>query len=59
MNYINMKDKKGHKDLEDEFFKNTREGLPSRKQKTLEEVFEDKLWDKEDDNTESDGPEWV
>lgn len=51
--------KKNSKDLEEDFLKNIREGLPSRPKKTLEQALEDKLWNKEDDDTESDGPEWV
>jgi len=50
--------KKNSKDLEEEFYEQTKEGLPSRTRKTLEQVFEDKLWDKEDD-PEPDRSEWI
>ena len=49
---------KNPRDLEDEFLKQTREGMPSRPKKTLEQALEDALWDKEDE-PEVDGPEWI
>lgn len=53
------KSKKNPKDLEDEFFKQTREGLPSRAPKTLEQALEDHLWEKNDEPTEPTEPEWI
>jgi len=54
-----MDQKKNSKDLEEEFLKQTLEGLPSRAHKTLEEALESKLWEKEEDDSEPDQPEWI
>ena len=50
--------KKTTHQLEEDFRKQTKEGLPQKEKTTLEKALERYLWDKKEENKEPDG-EWI